>query len=58
VAYYLAAFYFLSQKISKGCEYLSNALLIDYDGYKEFLAIDPILETFNEVNELIELYKP
>lgn len=58
VAYYLAAFYFLSQKISKGCEYLSNALLINYDGYKEFLTIDPILETFNEVNELIELYKP
>ena len=58
VAYYLAAFYFLSQKISKGCEYLSNALLIDYEGHKDFLAIDPILSTFSEVDELIELYKP
>ena len=58
VAYYLAAFYFLSQKISKGCEYLSNALLIDYEGHKDFLSIDPILSTFSEVDELIELYKP
>jgi len=57
IAYYLAALHFLNQNISKGCEYLSNALLIDYDGYKNFLAIDPILETFSEVNELIELYK-
>ena len=57
VAYYLAALYFLNQNISKGCEYLSNALLIDYEGYKNFLAIDPILETFSEVNELIKLYK-
>ena len=57
VAYYLAALYFLNQNIFKGCEYLSNALLIDFEGHKEFLAIDPILETFSEVNELIELYK-
>lgn len=58
VAYYLAALYFLNQNISKGCEYLSNALLIDYEGHKEFLAIDPILETYSEVNELIDLYQP
>ena len=58
VAYYLAALYFLNQNISKGCEYLANALLIDYEGYKNFLAIDPILETYSEINELIDLYKP
>ena len=58
IAYYLAALNFLNQNISKGCEYLSNALLIDYEGYKDFLAIDPILETYSEVNELIDLYKP
>lgn len=58
VAYYLAALYFLNQNISKGCEYLSNALLIDYEGHKDFLNIDPILETYTEVNELIDLYQP
>ena len=57
VAYYLAALYFLNRNIPKGCEYLANALLIDYEGLQDFLSIDPILETFSEVNELIELYK-
>ncbi len=57
VAYYLAALHFLNQNVSKGSEYLANALLINYEGLQNFLAIDPILETFSEVNELIELYK-
>lgn len=57
IAYYLAAFHFLNQNIHKGCEYLANALLINFEGHQEFLAIDPILETFTEVNELIDLYK-
>jgi tetratricopeptide (TPR) repeat protein len=57
IAYYLAALHFLNHNINKGCEYLANALLINFDGLQEFLSIDPILETFSEVNELIELYK-
>lgn len=58
VGYYLAAVCFLNNEVKKGSDYLTNALLINYDGRKEFLSFDPILETFPEVNELIELYKP
>lgn len=58
IGYYLAALYFLNHQEDKGKEYLANALLIDYVGYQNFLNIDPILETFSEITELIELYKP
>lgn len=58
IGYYLAAVCFLNNEVQKACEYLTKALLINYDGRKEFLEIDPILETFSEVNELIELYRP
>ncbi|MEG1555526.1 MAG: tetratricopeptide repeat protein [Bacteroidales bacterium] len=57
--YYLAALYFLNGNIEKGVEYLKNALLINYDEYSStFLSIDPLLESFSEIKELIELYKP
>lgn len=57
IAYYLAALYFLNNQVPQATEYLSNALTIDYEGYKDFLSIDPILETYSQVHELIELYK-
>ncbi|MCQ2271666.1 MAG: tetratricopeptide repeat protein [Bacteroidales bacterium] len=58
IGYYLAALYLLRHNVKTACEYLSNALLINYEGHKDFLQIDPIFETFPEVLELIELYKP
>lgn len=56
--YYAAAFYFLSDNIELGKIKLADALLLDYENHTEFLAISPILETFDEVQSLIQLYHP
>ena len=56
--YYNAAFCFLSDNIDLGKTKLADALLADYENHTEFLAISPILETFDEVQTLIQLYHP
>ena len=55
--YYLAALCFLSGDSVQGSEYLTNALLINYDGYENFLALDPLLETYDEILTLIQMYR-
>lgn len=56
--YYNAAFCFLSDNIELGKTKLADALLHDFENHTEFLEISPILETFDEVQTLIQLYKP
>lgn len=56
--YYMAALYYLNNQIDEGNRHLKLSLLINYEGYKEFLTLDPLLESFSEIQELIELYKP
>ena len=58
IPYYLSALYYLSGNIPEGNEYLKNALLLNYKEYITFLAIDPVLQSFSEINELIDLYRP
>ena len=55
--YYLAAFYYLNGYIEKGNSCLHDALLYDFEGYSFFLSLDPILETFPEIINLIEAYR-
>ena len=55
--YYLAAFYYLSGYIEKGNSCLHDALMYDFEAYPLFLALDPILETFPEIINLIEAYQ-
>jgi len=55
--YYLAALYYLNDNIPEGNNYLSDALLIDYDWYKNFLEFSPLLKTYPEIQTLIDLYK-
>lgn len=55
--YYLAALCFLSGDSAQGSEYLKNALLINYKGYEDFLALDPLLETYDEILTLIQMYR-
>ena len=54
----LAALYYLDNQITEGNKYLRIALLIDFPYHKNFLALDPLLQTFPEIAELIDLYKP
>lgn len=58
ILYYLAAMYYLSGNIPYGNDYLKNALLMNYEEYESFLAIDSVLQSFSEINELIALYRP
>jgi len=54
--YYLAALSFLSENAIEGSNYLSDALLINYDWHKHFIEISPLLKTYPEVLKLIEMY--
>jgi tetratricopeptide (TPR) repeat protein len=58
ILYYLAAMYYLSGNIPYGNDYLKNALLMNYEEYASFLALDSVLQSFSEINELIALYRP
>ena len=57
IPYLLAAMYYLSGDYSSGKNYLSSALLINYDEYSQFLTIHPDLSEIEEVRLLIERYK-
>jgi len=54
--YYLAALYFLDEKPVEGSNYLSDALLMNYDWHKNFMELSPILKEHPEALRLIELY--
>jgi tetratricopeptide (TPR) repeat protein len=54
--YYLAALYFLNENIAEGSNYLSDALLMDYNWHKNFMDFSPLLKTYPEVLKLIEQY--
>lgn len=54
--YYLAALYFLNEKIAEGSNYLSDALLMNYEWHKNFIEFSPLLKTYPEVLRLIEMY--
>lgn len=58
VSYYLAAFSYLEGNIATGNQFLQDALLLNYDDYQSFLMLDPLLSTFSEILDLIELYRP
>lgn len=57
-AYYLAAFHYLSGDIPKGNQYLCDALMVNYEEYPSFLSLDPVLESFSEILNLIAIFKP
>jgi tetratricopeptide (TPR) repeat protein len=54
--YYLAALYFLNEEITAGSNYLSDALLMNYDWHRNFIEFSPLLKTYPEVLRLIEMY--
>ena len=54
--YYLAALSFLNEDAVHGCNYLSDALLINYEWHQNFMEISPLLKTYPEILKLIELY--
>jgi tetratricopeptide (TPR) repeat protein len=54
--YYLAALYFLNENIAEGSNYLSDALLMNYEWHKNFMELSPLLKTYPEVMKLIEMY--
>lgn len=56
--YFLAALCYLKGDSVQGGEYLQNALLINYSYYEDFLSLDPLLETYDEINSLILMYRP
>jgi len=55
--YYLAALSFLDEKTTEGSNYLSDALLMNYDWHKSFIEFSPELKAHPEVLRLIELYR-
>jgi len=54
--YYIAALYFLNENVVKGCTYLHDALLMNYDWHKFFMELSPLLQTHPEILKLIEIY--
>jgi tetratricopeptide (TPR) repeat protein len=54
--YYLAALYYLNENTLMGNNYLSDALLMNYDWHKNFMEFSPLLETYPEILRLIEVY--
>lgn len=58
IPYFLSALHYLSGNSIKGHEYLQNALLINYNGYRVFLALSPELGKIEEVQRQIEIYRP
>lgn len=57
IPYQLAAMYYLSGDFTKGKDYLSTALLINYDDHTRFLSIHPSLSEIEEIRLLIERYQ-
>lgn len=56
--YYRAAFCFMTNRTDEGKDALSDALLTNYEAHSEFLALSPVLETYDEVIYLIQQYQP
>jgi len=54
--YYLAALSFLDGNAVKGSNYLSDALLLNYDMHNNFMELSPELKIHPEVLKLIEQY--
>lgn len=57
IPYLLAAMYYLSKDYTNGKNYLSSALLINYDDHTRFLNIHPSLAEIEDVRVLIERYQ-
>ncbi|MCL2436294.1 MAG: tetratricopeptide repeat protein, partial [Lentimicrobiaceae bacterium] len=55
--YYLAACFFIDEKNVEGSNYLSDALLMNYEWHKNFVELSPILKAHPEILRLIELYR-
>lgn len=58
IPYLLAALHYLCGHIGEANNYLKNALLINYDGHEMFLSLNPTLETYPVIRNMIELYRP
>ena len=56
IPYLLAAMYYMSGNYTDGKNYLSSALLINYEDSNRFLSIHPALPEIEEVRLLIERY--
>jgi tetratricopeptide (TPR) repeat protein len=56
--YYLAAFSYLTVRAEFGKSILEDALTMNFDLHEEFLALSPILETFEDIQYLIQQYHP
>ena len=57
IPYLLAALYYISGNHATGRNYLSNALLINYEDHTRFLNIHPSLSEIEDVRILIERYR-
>jgi tetratricopeptide (TPR) repeat protein len=57
IPYLLAALYYVSGNHASGRNYLSNALLINYEDHTRFLNIHPSLSEIEDVRVLIERYR-
>ena len=57
IPYLLAALHYMSGNHTLGHNYLSNALLINYEDHTRFLNIHPALSEIEEVRSLIERYR-
>lgn len=57
IPYLLAALCYVSGDHTHGKNYLSNALLINYEGHERFLSLHPSLSEIEEVRTLIERYR-
>jgi tetratricopeptide (TPR) repeat protein len=54
--YYLAALSFIGEKPAEGSNYLSDALLLNYDLHKNFMELSPVLKEHPDVLRLVEQY--
>ena len=57
IPYLLAALHYMSGNNTMGHNYLSNALLINYEEHNRFLNIHPSFSEIEEVRTLIERYR-
>ncbi len=57
IPYLMAALCYVSGDYANGKEYLSNALLINFEGHERFLSMHPSLSEIEEVKLLIERYR-
>ncbi|MBO4231862.1 MAG: tetratricopeptide repeat protein [Bacteroidales bacterium] len=56
--YYMAAFHYLNQNFAEGAKYLQIALLTNYENVEMFMQLDPVLSTYDEIVDMINMYKP